>query len=78
MKETTKAYLKEYKKSNCKQVCFSLSKKYDADIIEFLDKQESKQGTIKALIRRRIAEEERADKLADIIEGTVTEGGRGR
>lgn len=72
MKEATKAYLKGYKKENCKQVCVSLSKKYDADIIEFLDKQESKQGTIKALIRRRIAEEEKAEKLTDIFEGAVT------
>ncbi len=77
MNEKTKSYLKEYKKSNCKQVCFSLSKKYDADIIEFLDRQESKQGTIKALIRRRIAEEEKADKLADIVEGTVIKGCKG-
>ena len=54
MNEKTKDYLNKYKKENCLQICVCLSKKHDADIIEYLSKQKSKQGTIKKLIRERI------------------------
>ena len=49
----------KYNKANCKTYCFRFNKKTDADIIAILEKQTSKQGYIKSLIRAesRITEE---------------------
>lgn len=44
-----------YNKRCTKQVPIRLNTKTDADIIEWLDNQPSKQGAIKELIRERIA-----------------------
>lgn len=46
-----------YKKKNIKQVKLDLNINTDQDIIEWLDKQPNKQGTIKQLIRREIEKE---------------------
>ncbi len=44
----------KYDKANTKKVSFKLNLKTDADIIEYLDSCENKQGTIKRLIREEI------------------------
>lgn len=41
-----------YDKQNCKGLYLKLNTKTDADVLEWLEKQENKQGAIKALIRR--------------------------
>lgn len=48
----------KYNKANTKTYCFRFNRKTDADIIEKLERQTSKQGYIKSLIRAesRIAE----------------------
>lgn len=43
-----------YEKNNCTRVSIKLGNKTDADIIEQLNKQDNKQGYIKALIREDI------------------------
>ena len=48
-KATTK-----YNQSNVKQVKLNLNRKTDADIIEFLEKQNNTQGLIKQLIRNHM------------------------
>lgn len=45
------AYTKEFTKANYKQIKLMLHNINDADIIEWLNKQESKNGYIKQLIR---------------------------
>lgn len=50
--EARKKARDKYNKENYKVVSFKLSKKYDEDIIEFLDEQENKQGYIKELIKQ--------------------------
>ena len=50
MNNRSKASAK-YNKENTTQVLLRLNKKTDADIIEILNKVESKQGYIKGLIR---------------------------
>lgn len=53
----TKAQIKasnKYDKENTKQIALRLNKKTDADIIEHLEKQSSKQGYIKEVIRKDI------------------------
>ena len=44
----------KYDKSNTVQFKMKLNRKTDADILEWLDAQPSKQGAIKALIRAAI------------------------
>ena len=43
-----------YDRTNTKQFKMKLNLKTDADIIDWLSKQENKQGAIKALIRKQI------------------------
>lgn len=47
-------YIKQYHRDNHTRVSVVLSKKYDNDIIEKLDQQESKSKYIKGLIRADI------------------------
>ena len=47
-------YNKQYTKENVTRVSVVLSKKYDNDIIQKLDEQESKSNYIKTLIRADI------------------------
>lgn len=42
----------KYQKENTKQICIRLHKKYDADILDYLDTQEAKATYIKGLIRK--------------------------
>ena len=44
----------KYDKTNTKKVAFKLNLKTDADIIDYLDNCDNKQGTIKRLIREEI------------------------
>lgn len=44
-----------YDKGNTMRVSLKLNKKYDADILEYLDKSGNKQGTIKAALREKMA-----------------------
>lgn len=48
-------YTKKYDQSNTIKVSLKLNIKTDADIIEYLDSVENKQGTIKQLIRNEIS-----------------------
>lgn len=45
-------------RENTKQIKLKLNKRTDADIIEWIDKQASKQGAIKKAIRKQIEEAE--------------------
>lgn len=47
----------KYDKANTVQIRMKLNRKTDADVIGWLDRQESKQGSIKDLIRAQIAKE---------------------
>ena len=49
---------KKWSKEHTTVVTFRLQNKGDADIIEYLNKQESKAGKIKELIRAEIEREE--------------------
>ena len=54
MSKTSKAQVKaveKYNKANTVTICIRLNKYNDRDIIEILDKVDSKQGYIKDLIR---------------------------
>ena len=51
----------EFNKQNIKVYRMDLNIRTDADIIEHLDKQQSKQGYIKQLIRQDIAREKPAE-----------------
>lgn len=44
----------KYKAENIRRIVVSLNKKIDADIIEYLDTIDNKQGKIKELIRKEI------------------------
>lgn len=44
----------KYDKANTKQIKLKLNTNTDADILEYLDKVDNKQGTIKHLIREEI------------------------
>lgn len=48
-------YTKKYDENNTTRVQLKLNNKTDADILEYLDKVENKQGTIKRLIREEIS-----------------------
>ena len=56
MKESTKRAIAKYDKANTKGIYLKLNKKTDADIINFLNNLENKQGYIKDLIRYSIKE----------------------
>ena len=43
-----------WERENTKQIKLKLNKRTDADIIEWIEKQESKQGAIKKAIRKQI------------------------
>ena len=53
-------YTKKYDENNTTRVQLKLNNKTDADILEYLDKVENKQGTIKRLIREEIRREEKS------------------
>lgn len=45
----------KYDKANTVRISLKLNKNTDADVLQWLDEQESKQGAIKELIRADIA-----------------------
>ena len=45
----------KYDKNNTVQIKMKLNKKTDADILDWLEKQSSKQGAIKELIRKELS-----------------------
>ena len=53
---------KKYDAAHTKQFQMKLSIIHDADILEWLDQQESKQGSIKSLIRKDIEKEKKGHK----------------
>ena len=44
----------KYQKENIQRVVLKLNKKTDADIIEWLESLDNKQGTIKEILRKHI------------------------
>ena len=48
-------YTKKYDENNTTRVQLKLNNKTDADILEYLNSVENKQGTIKRLIREEIS-----------------------
>ena len=47
-------YIEDYRKQHIRRIAVNLSRIHDADILEHLEKQQNKQGYIKALIRADI------------------------
>lgn len=52
--QAKRAYTDNYLKENTKNYAFRFSKIYDADVIEFMDKQKNKCGFVKELIREHM------------------------
>ena len=50
---------KKYDKKNTRRICIKLNKKTDKDILDFVEAQNSMQGTIKVALRKLI---EHSDK----------------
>ena len=50
---------KKYDKKNTRRICIKLNKKTDKDILDFVEAQNSMQGTIKTALRKLI---EHSDK----------------
>lgn len=48
----------KYDKANTVQIRMKLNRNTDKDILSWLDRQDTKQGAIKALIREKIGKEE--------------------
>lgn len=78
MKKSTEAQLKasrKYDQNNTKLIQLKLNKKTDADILEFLDGLDNKQGFIKELIRKHMKGAEAVPVIEKkIIDGEFTEG----
>ena len=53
--EAEKKAVKKYDAANTRQIHLKLNTKTDADILDHLDRQKSKQGYIKKVIRRDMA-----------------------
>lgn len=49
--EGNKASIKRYQTANIKQISLQLNKKTEADLLEYIESLDNKQGYIKALIR---------------------------
>ena len=55
MADNNYKYTKKYDENNTTRVYIKLNNNTDSDILEYLDKVENKQGTIKRLIREEIS-----------------------
>ena len=55
MEKNNYKYTKKYDENNTTRVQLKLNNKTDSDILEYLDKVENKQGTIKRLLREEIS-----------------------
>lgn len=65
----------KYDKQNTRLIQLKLNKKTDADILEFLDAQENRQGFIKELIRKHMKGTDAVPVIEKkIIEGEFLEG----
>lgn len=58
MSDPNYKYTKKYDQDNTTRVSLKLNNKTDADILEYLESVDNKQGTIKQLIREAIAKEQ--------------------
>ena len=56
--DARKRAVAKYDAANTRQIHLKLNTKTDADILEHLDKQKSKQGYIKKVIRRDMAKKD--------------------
>jgi len=78
MKKSTEAQLKasrKYDQNNTKLIQLKLNKKTDADILEFLDGLDNRQGFIKELIRKHMKGTEAVPVIEKkIIDGEFLEG----
>lgn len=54
LSEAQRKATKKYQLKNTKSICLSLSRKYDTDIIEFLETLPNKNSYLKELIRKDI------------------------
>lgn len=57
-KEMNKTPQERYDKENTMRVSLKLNKKYDADILEYLDKSGNKQGAIKDALREKMTKKQ--------------------
>lgn len=48
----------KYDREHTRQICLKLNLRTDQDILKWLDRQKSMQGSIKSLIREALAKEE--------------------
>lgn len=55
MSDKNYKYTKKYDENNTTRVQLKLNNKTDADILEYLNSVENKQGTIKRLLREEIS-----------------------
>lgn len=55
MSDNNYKYTKKYDENNTTRVQLKLNNKTDADILEYLDSVDNKQGTIKRLLREEIS-----------------------
>ena len=55
-------YIKGFNKESYKVFCFRFNKKYDAKIIEFLERCPNKQGLIKELLQNEMNKSDRPDE----------------
>lgn len=78
MKKSTEAQIRaaaKYDKNNTRLIQLKLNKKTDADILEFLDAQDNRQGFIKELIRKHMKGTEAVPVMEKkIIDGEFLEG----
>lgn len=78
MKKSTEAQLKasrKYDQNNTKLIQLKLNKKTDADILEFLEGLDNRQGFIKELIRKHMKGTEAVPVIEKkIIDGEFLEG----
>lgn len=64
--EAHKAANRRYDKTNTRQFVLKLNVNTDADVIEWLDRQDNKQGEIKWLIREQIRHDSEGPIRADV------------
>lgn len=78
MKKSSEAQIRaaaKYDKTNTRLIQLKLNKKTDADILEFLDGLDNRQGFIKDMIRKHIKGSDVAPVMEKkIIDGEFTEG----
>ena len=61
----------KYDQNNTTQVKLKLNKKTDADLLEWIETLDNKQGTIKEIIRKHIANQKFDDLLSEKLTRAV-------